>query len=98
MKGTFPVIDVERIYLGGVYEKDTRSYEEWNEALMDMIPRTETIRRLFLGGTAYDAPMVLVKIDNGAWTPYNIGRDMQGSITHVMTGSGTLKERYVYDP
>lgn len=65
---------------------------------MDMIPRTETIQRLFLGGTAYNAPMVLVKIDNGAWTPYIIGRDMQGSITHVMTGSGTLKERYVYDP
>lgn len=98
VKGSFPVIGMERSYLGGVYEKDTRSYEVWSEDLMEMIPLTETIQRLFLGGTAYDAPMVYVKIDDGAWTPYNIGRDVQGSITHVATQGGTPLETYYYDP
>ena len=50
------------------------------------------------GGNTYDAPMVLTKVNDGAWTPYNIGRDTQGSITHVMTADGELLERYVYDP
>ena len=55
-------------------------------------------RFFLLATTAYDAPMVLTKVNDGAWTPYNIGRDTQGSITHVMTADGELLERYVYDP
>ncbi|MBR0300733.1 MAG: hypothetical protein IJQ93_10505 [Bacteroidales bacterium] len=45
-------------------------------------------RFFLLATTAYDAPMVLAKVNDGAWTPYNIGRDAQGSITHVMTADG----------
>ena len=99
VKSTQGANGISRVYLGdGVYEKDERSYEVWSDDLMEMVPCTETIQRLFLGGNAYDAPMVLVKVDNGSWTPYNIGRDVQGSITHVATHDGTLKEVYYYDP
>ena len=55
-------------------------------------------RFFLLATTAYDAPMVLAKVNDGPWTPYNIGRDTQGSITHVMTADGEMLERYVYDP
>ena len=98
-KSTQSANGISRVYLGdGIYEKDERSYEVWSDDLMDMVPCTETIQRLFLGGTAYDAPMVLVKVGNGAWIPYNIGRDVQGSITHVATQDGSLREVYYYDP
>ena len=95
---TLPVIGLERCHLGGVFERDARTWEEWDEMSIDPVQRSETVQRLFLGGSAYDAPMVLVKEDGGAWTPYNIGRDVQGSITHVLTTDGNLVERYVYDP
>lgn len=80
-----------RYYLGGVYEKD--------ENTGDSI--TQSAERLFLGGSAYDAPIVLVKtpdMNEGAWTPFNIGRDVQGSITEVLTEDGALVERFRYDP
>ena len=83
-------IHMDRYYLGGVYEKD-----DWRDGC------TEDAERLFLGGSAYDAPMVLVKsadINNGAWTPFNIGRDVQGSITEVLTVNGDIVEQFRYDP
>ena len=98
VRATIPAIGIERVYMGSVYEKDVRTWEAWNDNLNDFELRSETIHRLFLGGSAYDAPMVLVKVDDGSWTLYNIGRDVQGSITHIITGDGELLERYVYDP
>ena len=83
-------IHMDRYYLGGVYEKD-----DWRDGY------TEAAERLFLGGSAYSAPMVLVKaasVNGGAWTPFNIGRDVQGSITEVMTADGEVIEQFRYDP
>ena len=84
-------IHMNRYYLGGVYEKDANTADSV----------TQSAERLFLGGTAYDAPMVLVKnayVNDGAWTPYNIGRDVQGSITEVLTANGDVVEQFRYDP
>ena len=83
-------IHLDRYYLGGVYEKD-----DWRDGY------TDDVERLFLGGTAYSAPMVLVKtasVNNNVWTPFNIGRDVQGSITEVLTESGSVVETFRYDP
>lgn len=52
---------------------------------------------LYLGGDAYSAPMVLRKAGSGSWTPYVIGRDYLGSITHIATTSGTLVEERSFD-
>ena len=84
-------VHMNRYYLGGVYEKDENTGDS----------RSENAERLFLGGTAYDAPMVLVKtagVNEGTWTPFNIGRDVQGSITEVLTADGEIVERFRYDP
>lgn len=53
---------------------------------------------LWLEGDAYDAPAVLEKQGSGDWTLLNVGRDSQGSITHVASISGTLLNEYSYDP
>ena len=73
-----------RYYIGGQYECD--------------VTQSGTKERLYLGGDAYSAPMVLQKVNNGNWTSYNIGRDYLGSITHIATASGTLVAEYSYDP
>lgn len=73
-----------RYYIGGQYECD--------------VTQTSTKERLYLGGDAYSAPMVLQRENNGSWTAYNIGRDYLGSITHIATSSGTLVAEYSYDP
>lgn len=73
-----------RYYIGGRYECD--------------VTQTSTKERLYLGGDAYSAPMVLQRENNGSWTAYNIGRDYLGSITHIATSSGTLVAEYSYDP
>ncbi len=73
-----------RYYLGGRYECDSTA-----------VGITE---RLYLGGDAYSAPMVLQKVNSGSWTAYNIGRDYLGSVTHIATASGTLVAEYSYDP
>ena len=52
---------------------------------------------LYLGGDAYSAPMVLRKAGSGSWTPYVIGRDYLGSITHIATTGGTLVEERSFD-
>ena len=73
-----------RYYLGGRYECDSTA--------------VGIIERLYLGGDAYSAPMVLQKVNSGNWTAYNIGRDYLGSVTHIATASGTLVAEYSYDP
>ncbi len=73
-----------RYYLGGRYECDSTA-----------VGITE---RLYLGGDAYSAPMVLQKVNSGSWTAYNIGRDYLGSVTHIATASGTRVAEYSYDP
>ena len=84
-------IRLDRWYLGGVYERDVPPGSG-----------TPAAERLFLGGTAYDAPMVLVKapsVNGGAWTPFNILRDVQGSITEVTSADGSVVvESFRYDP
>ncbi|MCR5548565.1 MAG: FG-GAP-like repeat-containing protein [Bacteroidales bacterium] len=84
-------IRLDRWYLGGVYERDVPPGSG-----------TPAAERLFLGGTAYDAPMVLVKapsVNGGAWTPFNILRDVQGSITEVTSANGSVVvESFRYDP
>ena len=58
-RSTLTMIDVDRTYMGDVFEMDFRSWgdpdDPWGPP-----PGSETTQRLFLGGSAYDAPMVLV--------------------------------------
>ncbi len=54
--------------------------------------------RLYLGGDAYSAPMVLQKAPGGNWTLYNIGRDYLGSVTSISTSGGDIIAQYRYDP
>lgn len=77
--------ELTRYYIGGRYEQDIRFGGASTE-------------RLYLGGDAYSAPMVLVREGTGNWTPLNIGRDYLGSITHIVTTDGTLLAEYSYDP
>lgn len=76
--------ELTRYYIGGQYECDSTA--------------TGVKERLYLGGDAYSAPLVLQRVNNGSWIPYNIGRDYLGNITHVATSSGTLVAEYSYDP
>ena len=74
---------ITRYYIGGCYELD--------------ITDDGTVERLYIGGDAYSAPVVLQK-ESGPWTFYNIGRDYLGSITHITTNNGTIVAEYSYDP
>lgn len=71
-----------RYYLGGCYELD--------------IKPSGTTEKLYLGGNYYDAPVVMIKQGSSS-SFYNILRDHLGSITHVVVGSGTVKQRLSYD-
>lgn len=73
-----------RYYMGGRYE-------------FEQSP-SSTKERLYLGGDAYSAPMVLCRQNGGIWTAYNVGRDYLGNITHIATTGGTLVAEYSYDP
>lgn len=73
-----------RYYVGDRYEFDQTS--------------GGTKERLYLGGDAYSAPMVLQRENGGEWTAYNICRDYLGSITHIASLDGTLVAEYSYDP
>ena len=74
-----------RYYLGGRYELD--------------ITLGNTREKLYLGGDAYSAPMVYVRDSNSDWVLYDIVRDYQGSITHLVDDSdGTVVAEYSYDP
>ena len=82
--GASPSSVLTRYYIGGRYE-------------YDQLP-TGSKERLYLGGSAYSAPMVLQRTNEGTWTLYNIGRDYQGSITHIASSDGALIAEYSYDP
>ncbi|MCR5018539.1 MAG: hypothetical protein K6A64_07070 [Bacteroidales bacterium] len=84
MSTTDGVSTANKYYIGDRYEIEEPS-------------SGSVIQRLFLGGDAYNAPMVLQKTGNGAWTPYVIGRDYLGSITNIVSTSGTLVAEYSYD-
>ncbi len=74
-----------RYYLGGRYELD--------------VTLGNTREKLYLGGDAYSAPMVYVRDSNSDWVLYDIVRDYQGSITHLVDDSdGTIVAEYSYDP
>lgn len=76
-----------KYYIGDCYERE----ENGDGSLLR--------ERLFVGGDAYSAPVVLQRTDaNGNWTPYVIGRDYLGSITNITTTSGTSVAEYGYDP
>ena len=72
-------------YIGGRYEVITDDYSGGDTQI------------LWLGGDAYNAPVALYKTSYTSWTPYIIGRDYLGSITHIATTSGTLVEERSYD-
>jgi len=76
--------ELTRYYIGGRYE-------------VDVVGGTGK-ERLYLGGDAYSAPMVMERSGSEDWTVYNIGRDCLGSITHIATPDGTLVAEYSYDP
>ena len=78
------VLVFSRYYLGGRYECDET--------------QAGSTERLYLGGDAYSAPMVLQRQNAGSWTAYNIGRDYLGSITQIATLDGTPVAEYSYDP
>ena len=73
-----------RYYIGGRYERE-------------VIDNT-TRETLWLGGDAYGAPMIFYRENNTGGALYNIGRDVQGSITHLATVNGDLLKEYSYDP
>ena len=72
-------------YIGGRYEYDN--------------PYGTATERLYLGGDAYSAPMVMQRTGNGSWGIYNIGRDYLGSITDITDyGGAGYMAHYRYDP
>ena len=71
-------------YIGDRYEREES-------------PGGSVTERLFIGGDAYSAPMVMQRTGNGTWTKYVIGRDYLGSITQLVTTDGTLVAEYSYD-
>ncbi len=72
-----------RYYIGERYERDKAA--------------RETVKRLYLGGDAYSAPMVLCMV-SGTWKVYQIGRDYLGSITQMIDEDGEVIEESSYDP
>lgn len=80
-------VSQKKYYIGDCYEREESG------------SGTVTAERLFVGGDAYSAPMVLQRTSgSGSWTPYVIGRDYLGSITNIVTTSGTSVATYSYDP
>lgn len=74
----------KKYYIGDRYEREEAS--------------SSITERLFVGGDAYSAPMVLQRTGGtGSWTAYVIGRDYLGSITDITTTSGTSVATYSYD-
>ncbi len=75
----------KKYYIGDRYEREETS--------------NSTTERLFVGGDAYSAPMVLQRTGGtGSWTAYVIGRDYLGSITNILTTTGASVAEYSYDP
>jgi RHS repeat-associated protein len=78
------VKELTRYYLSGCYEIDDRAISVLKE-------------KLYLGGDYYSAPAVYVKEGSGNWQLYYICRDYLGSITHVTTPSGYVRQELSYD-
>ena len=72
-----------RTYLGGSYERE--------------VSGSTTTERLYLGGTAYSAPAVAIRTNNGAWAIHYIHRDYLGSIVAITNSSTTPVETRSYD-
>lgn len=72
-----------RYYIGGKYECDSTA--------------SGIVERLYLGGDAYSATMVLRRGPEGQ-DIYNIGRDYLGSVTQIATVDGDPVAEYSYDP
>ena len=64
-----------RTYLGGNYEHESGP--------------SATTERLYLGGTAYNAPAVAIKTNGGSWTLHYIHRDYLGSIMAISDANTT---------
>ena len=85
MTVTLPSTDeLTRYYIGGNYEVQVDDEQGI------------TTENLYLGGDAYSAPMVLQSNGGTTWTPYVIGRDYLGSITHLAYTNGNWVERKNY--
>lgn len=89
--------DYQRVKMETVAQGYTHDKYYVGDRLEIEISPSGTKERLFLGGDAYSAPMVMECTD-GSWTKYVIGRDYLGSITHLTTTDGTLVAEYSYDP
>lgn len=77
-------LQLTRYYLGDNYEKETDD----NGAT--------TAERIYLGGTAYNAPAVFCNED-GNWKLRYLHRDRQGSITQISDEIGNKIAEYSYD-
>ena len=72
----------EIFYLGSNYEQ---------EQIED-----NTIERIYLGGTPYNAPAVAIRTNEGAWQIHYIHRDYLGSYVAVSDASGNAVEKRSY--
>ncbi len=75
----------KRTYIGN-YEADSYGTQRKN------------IERYYIGGNAYSAPAVYVRINSGQWKLHYIYRDYQGSVTDITDASGTVVHRMRYSP
>ena len=73
---------LQRYYLGGCYEADVTS--------------SGTKEKVYLNGDYYSAPAVLIK-NGSSSSVYYILRDHLGSITHIVSSSGTVMQELSYD-
>jgi RHS repeat-associated protein len=78
-------LQYSRYYFGTSYEKD--------------VPASgSTTERLYVGGSACNAPAVYIRTGSGTWTLNYIHRDNLGSITAITNSSGSKVAEYSYDP
>ncbi len=75
----------KRTYIGN-YEADSYGSQRKN------------IERYYIGGDAYSAPAVYVRVNSGQWKLHYIYRDYQGSVTDITDASGTVVHRMRYSP
>ena len=93
-------------FAGGRYE--INEGEQYSAAGQSTPDTSIVTQRLYLMGDPYSAPAVYVATSTetsaGQGNPVTteavlfIGRDYQGSITHLINGDGTLAAEYGYDP
>lgn len=86
---------VKMVLKKGESDKLIRYYID-NTYELDQTPST-TKEKLYVGGDAYSAPVVLVKNDASNWNIYYICRDNLGSITQITDASGNMIQELSYD-